>query len=82
MSLGGDLAEQLVPEPGKGYFQVLHDPLGIQVLIHDKKYETPNRGFAHWTIYAYFMHVPLVLQKFTGPVNSIYLSSAIAKTLI
>ena len=71
-----------MPTPGRGYYQVLHDPFGIDVLMKNEKYPTPNRFFAHWTASTYFMNMPLFLQKFTNPVSSVYLSTAIAKIII
>jgi len=82
MSLGGDLSQIIVPSTEAGYYNVLHDPLGLGVLLRNEKYSTPNRFFAHWTASAYFKNVPLFLQNFVEPIDSVYLSVAIAKILI
>ena len=82
MSLGGDMSEIIVPTTEAGYYDVLHDPLGLGVLLRNEEYSTPNRFFAHWTASAYFKNVPLFLQNFVEPIDSVYLSVAIAKILI
>ncbi len=80
--LDGDLSEITLPIPDKGSYYVLHDPFGISALVKNEKYLSPNRFFAHWTTSTYFKKVPLFLQKFVDPIESIYLSCAIAKTII
>ncbi len=75
--LDGDIAGVILPD--KNYKVVLTDPLGLQVLLHNKVYASPNRFSSHWCMYTYFRTVPLYLQSFTTPVNSIYLSCAIVK---
>ncbi|MFA5416977.1 MAG: hypothetical protein WC341_00825 [Bacteroidales bacterium] len=80
--LDGDMSEIIVPRPDKGYYQVLHDPFGLGVLLHNQVYANPNRFFAHWTSSTYFLNMPLLLQIFTDPINSVYLSVAMAKTAI
>jgi hypothetical protein len=82
MPLGGDLGQNILPTPETGYYQVLKDPLGLNVLLRDKVYSNPNKFFAHLTASAYFRHVPLFLQRFTEPIDSIYLSVAIIKIFI
>lgn len=80
--LDGDMSEIILPTPEKGYFHVLHDPFGLNALLHGQRYANPNRFFAHWSSATYFLNMPLLLQKFTNPINSVYLSVALAKTLI
>jgi hypothetical protein len=82
MPLYGDMADVVMPTPPSGYYQVLHDPLGLNALLKNEIYPNPNRFFAHLTASEYFLYVPLLFQKFTDPIDSIYLSSAIAKTII
>lgn len=82
MPLYGDMADLISPSPGKGNYQVLHDPFGLNALLKNEIYPNPNRFFAHWTASEYFLNVPLLLQKFVNPISSVYLSSAIAKTII
>jgi len=82
MPLDGDMAEIILPTPDKGYYDVLHSPFGIDALAKDKLYANPNRFFAHWTTSYYFLHTPLFLQKFVKPIESVYLASAISKTII
>ena len=82
MPLGGDMAQIVMPTPTKGYYQVLHDPFGLNALLKNEVYSNPNRFFAHWSVSAYFMNIPLLLQTFIEPIDSIYLSCAIAKIII
>ena len=82
MPLGGDLGQNILPTPENGYYRVLKDPLGLGVLVRHEVYSNPNKYFAHRTAASYFRHVPLFLQRFTSPINSIYLSEAILKILI
>jgi len=76
----GDLPAIVLPD--KSYQAVLKDPFGMNVLLHDSIYSAPNRFFTHWSMWIYFNHVPQALQAFTSPVNSIYYSCTLAKTLI
>jgi len=82
MSLGGDMAEVIIPTSTKGYYKVLQDPFGLDILFDKKTCANPNRFFAHLTVSKYFLNAPIFLQKFTNPINSVYLASAIAKTVI
>ncbi|HTA62870.1 MAG TPA: hypothetical protein VK835_10460 [Bacteroidia bacterium] len=78
--LDGDIAWNTVPaEENK---KVLNNPFGTDVILKHKTYPNPNRFFCHWMINRYFNVTPLVLQKFVQPIDSVYLSCAIAKTLI
>lgn len=80
MPLDGDMAGIILPS--EAYTPVMKDPLGMGVLLHDRTYAAPNRFFAHATMMGYFKTVPFFLQHFTSPLNSIYLASALAKTLV
>ena len=61
---------------------ILDSPLGIKTFTEHTTYPNPNRFFCHWSFYKYFNNVPLFLQHFTNPIDSAYLSCAIAKTAI
>jgi hypothetical protein len=78
--LDGDMAAGIVPAPDVQ--PILDDPLGISVITEGKTYPNPNRFFSHWSFMRYFSHVPLFLQSLADPVESVYLSCAIAKTII
>lgn len=80
MPLDGDLANIVAPSPD--YNKVLEDPFGTQVILNDAVYPAPNRFFAHWFQLHYFRSVPLFLQQFSHPVDSVYLAAGLAKTLI
>jgi hypothetical protein len=82
MPLDGDISEVVLPSPGSAYYQVLQDPFGIGVLVKDTSYANPNRFFAHYSASMYLKHAPLIMQTFVSPVNSIYLASAILKTMV
>ena len=78
--LDGDLAWNIVPS--NDVKPILESPLGTAVFDRDKPYSNPNRFFCHWTIKTYFENIPLALQNFVKPIDSIYLSCAIAKIII
>jgi hypothetical protein len=78
--IDGDLPSIVVPS--KNYQTVLHDPFGLNVLLHDSVYSAPNRFFTHLIMQVYFQQIPVLLQHLTTPVSSIYYSFALAKTLI
>lgn len=82
MPLDGDMSEIIMPTPEKGYYHVLQDPIGITALTGSERYANPNRFFAHWTASTYFLAMPLFLQNFVSPIESVYLSAAIAKTIM
>jgi len=77
--LDGDLAWNIVPS--KDVKPILESPLETAVFHREKPYSNPNRFFCHWTIKTYFETIPLVLQNFVKPIDSIYLSCAIAKII-
>ena len=62
--------------------QILNDPFGIRVITRSEVRPDPNRFFAHWSFSNYFRTMPFFLQRFVDPINSIYLSCAIFKTLL
>ena len=76
-SLDGDIATIVL-----GYPEVMHDPFGMKVLLHHEVYGGTNRFFAHWNMSIYFKNIPMIIQQFSNPIESIYLSCALAKTLI
>lgn len=77
MPLEGDMA--CIITPSDGYKHLMSDPLGISALKGDV-YPGTNRFFAHWTMATYFKIAPFVCQLVINPIDSIYLSNAIAKT--
>jgi hypothetical protein len=80
VKLDGDMAQNIVPSGD--YKKVLSDPLAINVIIKKEMYAGPNRFFAHWPMYVYFNSVPFILQKFTNPIDSVYISCALFKTTV
>ncbi|MBN2612981.1 MAG: hypothetical protein JXB00_15615 [Bacteroidales bacterium] len=80
VSLDGDMPSIILPSGPS--MTVLKDPFGFNVIAHDSVYSATNRFFAHWSMRGYFRSMPFVFQKITNPVNSVYLSCALAKTII
>ncbi len=78
-SMDGDMTDIILPSPRCE--DVLNDPFGWTVLSEQKKYVGPNRYFAHQLMSSYFKNAPIALQRFTSPVESVYLSSAIFKLI-
>jgi len=64
------------------YKEVLNDPFGMKVILEGKHYPNPNRYFAHLVQSEYFKKIPIALQLFFDPIESIYISCAILKLLI
>ncbi len=75
--IDGDLARITL-----SYKEVLSDPFGMKVVLEGKHYPNPNRYFAHLAQSEYFKKIPLALQFFFDPIESIYISCAILKLLI
>ena len=80
ISLDGDLPNIILP--AEEYQPLMDDPLGLGVLIEGKTYSSPNRYFAHWFTQKYFQTIPIFLQNFISPINSVYFSCALIKTVI
>jgi hypothetical protein len=78
--LDGDLAEIVVPSDE--FKPLMSDPAGMQALFEGKSYSSPNRYFAHLSTSLYFHTAPVWLQRFFSPVDSVYIASGLAKTLI
>jgi hypothetical protein len=78
VALDGDLARIIVPS--EEYGKVLSDPFGLRVLFQDEVYPGTNRFFTHWLIARYFQKAPALLQRVADPIDSVYLSCALAKT--
>lgn len=80
MSLDGDMASEIVPS--EDMKPVFENPFGFKVFTDGISYPNPNRFFGQWTYKEYFNSLPLFLQKFVDPIDSIYLSCAIFKIII
>jgi hypothetical protein len=80
MPLDGDMAGGIVP--AEDVKPILKDPFGISVITDNAVYPNPNRYFAHWTFYTYFNCAPICLQSFVDPIDSVYLTGALAKIFI
>jgi hypothetical protein len=79
-TIDGDVPRIAVPE--KSYLGVLADPFGFNILKTGEMHAGSNRYFAHITEYYYMREAPIFFQHFVSPIDSIYLSAAIAKTII
>ena len=53
MPLDGDMAGGIVP--AEDVKLILNDPFGISVITDNAVYPNPNRYFAHWTFFTYFI---------------------------
>ncbi|OUJ74783.1 hypothetical protein BXP70_08485 [Hymenobacter crusticola] len=80
VALDGDLAALVLPAPW--YQQVLRDPLGLHVLLRHEVYAAPNRFFAHLLLSSYFKNVPLLLQRWFSPIDSVYQACAWLKIVV
>ena len=79
--LDGDLIPTIFPAPW--YSQVMHDPFGLSVLLHQKSYAGTNRFFAHASLTLYWKRMPQVLQAVgVSPISSLYAAGALFNTLI
>lgn len=76
----GDMSSIIMPSVS--YQHVMNDPFGFSAFLNNEIYAAPNRFFAHYAMSLYFKNVPMWLQHFTSPLNSLYAACAIAKTLI
>lgn len=78
--LDGDMAVCIVP--AEDVKKIFADPFGISVFSDNTGYPNPNRFFSHYFYRVYFRTIPLFLQNFTNPIDSIYLAAALAKLCI
>ncbi len=78
--LDSDMTESIVPAH---YINpIFENPLGFKILKEKTTYHNPNRFFSHWSINKYFNKTPIFLQNFFEPIDSVYLSCAIIKTIV
>lgn len=78
--LDGDMADGILPGPDLE--PIFSDPLGISVITDQAVYPNPNRYFAHLTFLEYFTIAPAIFQNIYSPIESVYISCALAKTII
>jgi len=78
--LYGDIQGSVSPE--KNVQEIFNDPFGIQTIINGEKHQNPNRFFAQYFFTKYFQKVPCLMQNFVSPINSVYLASAVIKSII
>jgi hypothetical protein len=76
--LDGDIAP--IVWPRADYAHILRDPFGWEALTHQRLYAGPNRFFAHLGMFLYFRNVPLWLQRFLPPIDSLYATVALFNT--
>lgn len=79
-ALDGDMAAIILP--ANFYQPVLNDPFGMSILMDGEKYGGAGRFFCHWSMSVYFKKVPLFLQHFLSPIDSVYFAAALIKTAI
>ena len=68
--------------PDKELQKTFDSPFGFTVFLEKSQSPNPNRYFSHLLFRDYFKNVPLFLQKVATPIESAYLSCAIAKITI
>ncbi len=68
--------------PNQDIQKILNDPFAIAVFTEHKTYTDPNRFFSHLFISVNFKTFPFIFQIFVNPIDSIYLSCAIIKTVV
>ena len=78
--LDGDIAESVLPYPP--IQKIFDDPVGIKTIMDHEKHQGPNRFFSHYFLHKTFRILPQFLQKFTDPIESVYLTAAISKILM
>ncbi|MFK7970414.1 MAG: hypothetical protein AB8F95_08610, partial [Bacteroidia bacterium] len=80
MPMHGDLVPLVLPS--EHYTQVLEEPFGFAAAIDGERYAGSNRYMIHRSLKLYFDHVPRWLQSIASPVESLYLASALFKTIL
>ena len=80
MRLDGDIAESVLPYPSVQ--KTFDDPTGIKTILNNDKHLGTNRFFSHYFLHKTFREVPLFLQKFCDPIDSVYYTSAIMKLIM
>lgn len=78
--LESDLVWNSVPHPTLTY--VLEYPLGFKAFKEGEPYSNPNKFFSHWSLKEVTTKFPIFLQRFTDPIDSVYLAYGISKLLI
>jgi hypothetical protein len=78
--LDGDMAWAVVP--AVEVKPILESPLGIRAIVNNETYANPNRFFCQYSYREFLMNVPLFLQNWKSPIDSVYLASAIMKIIV
>lgn len=78
--LDGDFSA--IVNPGGSYKSVLDDPIGKEAILNGVHYPATNRFTAHFSTYLYFNYIPKFLQLWYAPIDSIYASITVIKTLM
>lgn len=80
LPLDGDMSAIILP--AEWYSKVLESPLGLKAIVGGETYGGSNRFFSHWAMSKYFKTIPLLIQNFTNPIDSLYISCALFKIVI
>jgi hypothetical protein len=78
--LDGDMAWNLIP--ANDIKPILESPFGLKAIRENITYANPNRFFCHWIYRKYLLSTPILIQKYTEPIDSVYLACAISKIII
>jgi len=80
MPLESDMAGIILPE--KYMSKTMSDPFGLKAILYNESYPNPNRYFVQYFMSAYFLNMPLILQHWVDPIESVYLSCALIKIIL
>jgi hypothetical protein len=64
------------------FSDIIYISPSFNVISNNFNAENPNRYYSHLAFRSYFRNVPFFVQKFTNPIDSVYIASAIAKIVI
>lgn len=78
--MDGDMEESVLPRDCMK--PLYEDPFGVKMLATHEPHAAPNRFFSHYLLYKTYRTVPFALQHFVEPLQSVYLTNAICKTLM
>lgn len=79
-TLDGDMAWNLVP--ADEVQSILQSPFGLKAIRENTTYANPNRFFCHWIYREYLLSMPILIQAFADPIDSVYQACAISKIII
>lgn len=79
-TIDGDLIPIVLPT--QNYQPVLEQPFGFAAISAGEKHAGINRFSFHFSMHHYFRAVPLFLQNFVSPIESVYLAASLFKIAV